>query len=103
MRARLPQYPRSLPVWLSVAIWLAVFLSPVSYFLLLMIAARWQVPAPAGKLAFCLDVDAKLLSSRANGHCDAVQRVRPGTFSLALHVTRPVSCRDSEIRACYRI
>ena len=46
MRALIFQPSRSLPVWWSAAIWLAVFLSPTGYFLLLMIADRWHVPAP---------------------------------------------------------
>ena len=33
-------------MWWSVALWLAVFLSPTGYFLLLMMADRWHVPAP---------------------------------------------------------
>lgn len=40
------QHPRSLPVWLSAAIWLAAFLSPTGYFLFLMLAESWQLPAP---------------------------------------------------------
>lgn len=40
MRALNPRHPRSLPVWL------AVFLSPTAYVLLLMIMDRLQVPAP---------------------------------------------------------
>src|SRR5688572_18870824 len=57
MRAVIPQNPRSGPVWLSAAIWLAVFLSPTGYFLLLMIADSWQLPAPPESLVvalFCL-------------------------------------------------
>lgn len=57
MRALTPQPPRSLPVWFSAAAWLAVFLSPTTYCLLLIIAAKWQVPAPPGGLVvalFCL-------------------------------------------------
>src|SRR5688572_3396387 len=46
MRALNPQHPRTLPVWLSVPVWLAVFLSPTAYVLLLMILDRLQVPAP---------------------------------------------------------
>jgi hypothetical protein len=46
MRALIFQPPRSLPVWWSAAVWLAVYLSPTGYFLLLMIADRWHVPAP---------------------------------------------------------
>ena len=48
---------RSRPVWWSAAIWLAVFLSPTGYFLLLIIADSWQLPAPPESLVvalFCL-------------------------------------------------
>ena len=57
MHALTPQYPRSQPAWSSVAIWLAVFLSPTAYFLLLSVWNRSQVPAPpAGFVValFCL-------------------------------------------------
>ena len=57
MRALNPHHSQSLPVWLSVPVWLAVFLSPTAYVLLLMIMNRLQVPAPAEgfvALLFCL-------------------------------------------------
>src|SRR5512137_2429809 len=57
MRALTPQHPRSLPVWLSVAVWLAVLLSPTGYILLLMILRRSQLPAPPESIVvslFCL-------------------------------------------------
>jgi hypothetical protein len=57
MRALTLQHSRSLPVWWSAVNWLAVFLSPTACFLLLIIADRWQVPAPpAGFVValFCL-------------------------------------------------
>ena len=57
MRALSVQPPRSLPVWLSAAVWLAVFLSPSAYFLLLVFWNRLRVPAPpAGFVValFCL-------------------------------------------------
>ena len=52
-----PQHPQSLRVWLSVPVWLAVFLSPTAYVLLLMIVDRLHVPAPPEGfvvLLFCL-------------------------------------------------
>src|SRR6185503_4768243 len=57
MRALSAQHPRNLPVWLSVAVWLAAFLSPSAYLLLLVFWNRSQVPAPpAGFIValFCL-------------------------------------------------
>jgi len=47
MLALNPPHSQRLPVWLSVPVWLAVFLSPTTYVLLLMIMDRLQVPAPA--------------------------------------------------------
>ncbi|HKX60467.1 MAG TPA: hypothetical protein VJS65_01465 [Verrucomicrobiae bacterium] len=41
-----PHHPRSLPIWLSAPVWLAVFLSPTAYVLLLVVMDRLQVPAP---------------------------------------------------------
>jgi hypothetical protein len=46
MHALNPQQPRDLPVWLSVSVWLAVFLSPTAYVLMVMTMDRLQVPAP---------------------------------------------------------
>ena len=57
MRALNPHHPQSLPVWLSVPVWLAVFLSPTAYVLLLMIINRLQVAGPSEGfvvLLFCL-------------------------------------------------
>jgi len=57
MNALIPEHPRSQPAWLSVAVWLAVFLSPTAYLLLLVVWNRSQVPAPpAGFVValFCL-------------------------------------------------
>lgn len=57
MRALNPQHPQSLPGWWSVPVWLALFLSPTAYVLLLMIVDRLHVPAPPDGLVvllFCL-------------------------------------------------
>ena len=57
MRALIPQRPRSLPVWLSAAIWLAVLLSPTVYVLLVIALCRLQMPPPPEWLVvalFCL-------------------------------------------------
>lgn len=40
------QPQRSLPAWAGVPAWLAVFLSPTAYVLLLMVIDRLQIPAP---------------------------------------------------------
>jgi hypothetical protein len=57
MDALNPHPPQRLPVWLKVPGWLAVFLSPTVYVLLLMIMDRLQAPAPPERLVvllFCL-------------------------------------------------
>ena len=45
MNASIPQPRRSLPVWLSTVIWLSAFLSPTAYFLLLLLANKFQIPS----------------------------------------------------------
>lgn len=57
MRALIAQNQRNAPVWRSVAIWLAAFLSPTGYFLLLVMADKWHVVATPESLVvslFCL-------------------------------------------------
>ncbi len=57
MRALNPHHSQSLPVWLRVPIWLAVFLSPTAYILLLVLMSRLQIAAPREGLVvllFCL-------------------------------------------------
>src|ERR1039458_2115789 len=44
MNASIPQSRRSLPFWLSVVVWLSAFLSPTAYFLLLLLANKFQIP-----------------------------------------------------------
>ena len=46
MNASIPQPPRSLPVWLSVVVWLSAFLSPAAYFLLILLANKFHIPSP---------------------------------------------------------
>jgi hypothetical protein len=51
------QNPRSLPIPSSVAVWLAAFISPTVYFVLLLIVDRLHVPAPPESIVvalFCL-------------------------------------------------
>src|SRR5262245_21169797 len=43
MNASIPQSRSTLPTWLSVVVWLSVFLSPTVYFLLLLLASRFQI------------------------------------------------------------
>jgi hypothetical protein len=65
MGTLITQYLRSLPVRLSAAIWLAAFLAPTGYFLLLIIADRLQVPAVPERLVislFCLTPFVALLA-----------------------------------------
>jgi hypothetical protein len=45
MNASIPHSRRSLPVWLSAAVWLSVFLSPTAYFLLLLLGNKFQIPS----------------------------------------------------------
>jgi len=86
MRALISQHPRSLPVWLGVAIWLAVFLSPTGYFLLLMIADRWNAPAPPERLVvslfFLIPVVALLVCGSAVWHSKLPPRRRVGSLIL---------------------
>ena len=80
MRALIFQPPRSLPARLGVALWLAVFLSPTGYFLLLMMADRWHVPAPPERLVASLfliiPVVALLVCGRVAWHSQASLRRR---------------------------
>ena len=58
-------HPQSLPAYWSVPGWLAVFLSPTAYVLLLIIVSRLQMSAPAGGIVvalFCLIPLAALLA-----------------------------------------
>jgi hypothetical protein len=69
MNASIPQPKPSLPVWLSVLVWLSAFLSPTACFLLLLLANKLQIPrlpatlvwsllflVPAGALLICESV-----------------------------------------------
>lgn len=49
MNASIPQSRRSLPVWLSVVVWLSAFLSPTAYFLLMLLANKFQIPSLPAK------------------------------------------------------
>lgn len=54
MNASIPQSRPSLPGWLSVAVWLTAFLSPAAYFLLMLLANRFQIPSPPAVLVWSL-------------------------------------------------
>jgi hypothetical protein len=46
MSVSIPQSRRSLPVWLSVVVWLSAFLSPTAYFLLMLLGDRFHIASP---------------------------------------------------------
>ena len=54
MNASIPQSRRSLPVWLSVVVWLSAFLSPTAYFLLILLANTLQIPSPPATFVWSL-------------------------------------------------
>jgi hypothetical protein len=54
MNASIPQSRRSLPVWLSVVVWLSAFLSPTVCFLLLLLANKFHIPSLPATLVWSL-------------------------------------------------
>lgn len=57
MHAVIPLLQRSRTVWFSAGVWLVAFFSPTVYFLLLVLANRFQIPSPPESLVvslFCL-------------------------------------------------
>jgi hypothetical protein len=46
MNASIPQPRRSLSVWSNTVVWLSAFLSPTAYFLLLLLASKFQINVP---------------------------------------------------------
>jgi hypothetical protein len=54
MIASIPQSRRNRPVWLSVVVWLSAFLSPTAYFLLMLLANKFQIPSLPAKLVWSL-------------------------------------------------
>jgi hypothetical protein len=54
MNASIPQSRRSLPVWLSVVVWLSALLSPTAFFLLMLVANKFQIPSLPAKFAWSL-------------------------------------------------
>ena len=64
MNVSISQPQRSLPVWFSAGVWLAAFLSPAAYFLLLLLASNFQINLPetvAWSLFFLIPVVALLI------------------------------------------
>ena len=54
MNASISQSLRSLPVWLSAVVWLSAFLTPTAYFLLILLANKFQIPSPPETLVWSL-------------------------------------------------
>lgn len=73
MNASIPQPRPSLPVWLSVVVWLSAFFSPTAYFLLLLLANTFQIPSPPAtfvwSLFFLVPVVALLVCESVVWHC----------------------------------
>jgi hypothetical protein len=72
MNASIPQLRRSPPVWISTAVWLAVFLSPSAYFLLLLLASKFQINLPetlAWLLLFLIPVVSLLICESVVWSC----------------------------------
>ncbi len=72
MNASIPQPRRSLPVWLSTVVWLSAFLSPTAYFLLLLLANKFQINLPGTfvwSLFFLIPVVALLICESVVWSC----------------------------------
>jgi hypothetical protein len=72
MNASIPQPRRSLSVWLSTVVWLAAFVSPTAYFLLLLLANKLQINVPetfAWSLFFLIPVVALLICESVVWSC----------------------------------
>jgi hypothetical protein len=72
MNASIPQLRRSPPLWISTAVWLSVFLSPSAYFLLLLLASKFQINLPetlAWLLFFLMPVVALLICESVVWSC----------------------------------
>ncbi len=65
MHVSIPQPRRGLQIWLSAIVWLAAFFSPTGYVLLLLLANKFQLPAPppilVGLLLFLIPAVALLV------------------------------------------
>ena len=72
MNASIPQPRRSLAVWLSTVVWLSAFLSPTVYFLLLLLASKFQINVPetfAWSLFFLIPVVTLLICESVVWSC----------------------------------
>jgi len=72
MIVSISQSLRGLPVCLSAAVWLSASVSPTAYFLLLLLANRFQINVPdtfAGSLFFLIPVVALLICESVVWSC----------------------------------
>jgi hypothetical protein len=87
MIASIAQPRGSLPVWLSTVVWLSAFLSPAAYFLLLLLASKFQVNVPekfAMSLLFLVPVVALFICEAVVWSCSKTvgRRIGWGLFTL---------------------
>ena len=72
MNASIPQPRRSQPAWPGAVLWLSAFLSPTVYFLLLLLASRFQINLPetvAWSLFFLIPVVGLLICESVVWSC----------------------------------
>jgi hypothetical protein len=87
MNASIPQPRRSLPAWLSTAVWLCAFLSPTVYFLLILLASKFQINLPQTfilSLLFLIPVVALLICEWAVWSCSKTVGRRIGWMLFTL-------------------
>lgn len=88
MLTLIPQHPRTLQIGLRSAVWLAIFLSPTSYFILLLMADNWHLPPPPEGLIvalFCLiPVAALLICGTLVWRSRLTQRWRVGWLAVTV-------------------
>ena len=72
MNATIPQPRQSLSFWSSTVVWLTAFLSPTAYFLLLLLAGKFQIKVPetlVGSLFFLIPVVALIICESVVWSC----------------------------------
>jgi hypothetical protein len=72
MNASIPQPRRTLRFWASTVIWLSAFVSPSAYFLLVLLASKFQINVPAGfalSLFFLIPIVALLICASVVWSC----------------------------------
>jgi len=87
MNASLPQPRQCQAAWLSTVVWLCAFLSPAVYFLLLLLAYRFQIHLPQAftlALFFLLPVAALLICEWAVWSCNKTVGRRIGWMLFTL-------------------